>query len=97
MSIRIPTLFRYELSAPSAGLKKQWLEALARVTNLTPVGEGYGDGAEGGSASPYALEGYLVKLSGGNSTAKKWDARHFRLRTEGEVAVSVKNKNGVLF
>jgi hypothetical protein len=82
-------LLRYELAAPSAALKKQWLEALARVTSVVPGG-GEGSAADGAS-SPFVLEGYLIKISGGTSTAKKWDTRHFRLRADGGVPVNTTN------
>jgi hypothetical protein len=89
--LRLWPLRRYELAAPSAALKKQWLEALARVTSVVPIG-GEGSAADG-ALSPYALEGCLIKISGGSSTAKKWDTRHFRLRADGDMPVNTTNTN----
>jgi hypothetical protein len=68
----------FELQAPTTELREQWTSVVSTVSSI-PV-SGNGGGADRGVR--YAHEGYLLKESGGNSTAKKFDRRYFRLRDD---------------
>jgi hypothetical protein len=64
----------YELQAPAFSLRQEWMNVCSAMSNVTASGEVGG--------IDYLREGYLAKQSGGNTTAKKWDKRYFRLRCD---------------